>query len=357
MKIASTKRISIVIALIFALISGILILFSHLNKSSHLFAFMIFDVLVSFLLMYIALYYTFNNFIINKLKPIFDTIDTLQMPVDKLYKSIENGNLLADIDNKVMEWAKSKLEEIAVLKTNEKYRKEFLGDVSHELKTPLFNIQGYILTLIEGGLEDDEINMKYLKRTDKNINRLISIVKDLETIAKLETGERLLEYENFDIVKLITEVFDIHEIKGDEKKIKLKFDKKYPSPIMVRADKKRISDVLSNLLVNSIIYGKDNGTTKIIIEQTDKNVLVSVEDNGIGIAEQYQQRVFERFFRVDKSRSKIQGGTGLGLSIVKHTIEAHNQSITLKSQINIGTKFTFSLEKVKNRWKTKNIKF
>jgi len=299
------------------------------------------------------LYYTFNNFIINKLRPIFETIDTLQMPVDKLYESIENGSLLTEIDNKVMEWAKSKVAEIAVLKANEKYRKEFLGDVSHELKTPLFNIQGYILTLIEGGLEDEEINMKYLKRTDKNINRLISIVKDLETIAKLETGERLLEYENFDIIKLITEVFDMQDIKATERKIKLRFDKKYPLPVLVRADKKRITDVLNNLIVNSIIYGKENGITKASIDLTDKKIFISIEDNGIGIADQHQQRIFERFYRVDKSRSKIQGGTGLGLSIVKHTIEAHKQSIKVKSKTDIGTIFTFSLERANTYGKQK----
>ncbi len=353
MKIASTKLISIVIALIFAVISGILLLYSRLVDSPNYLAYLIFDVLISFSLTYIALYYTFNNFIIKKLKPIFDTIDTLQMPVDKLYESIENGSLLTEIDNRVMEWAKIKIAEIAVLKANEKYRKEFLGDVSHELKTPLFNIQGYILTLIESGLEDEEINMKYLKRTDKNINRLISIVKDLETIAKLETGERLLEYENFDIAKLIMEVFDMLDIKAAEKNIKLKFDKKYISPVIVRADKKRISDVLNNLIINSIVYGRENGTTMARIEQSEKNILIHIEDNGIGIAEQYQQRIFERFFRVDKSRSKIQGGTGLGLSIVKHTIEAHKQSIKVKSQLNIGTKFTFSLEKVKTDGKQK----
>ncbi len=353
MKIASTKLISIVIALIFASITGILLFISHGVENANYYVYLIFDVLISFLLMYIALYYTFNNFIIKKLKPIFDTIDTLQMPVEKLYESIENGSLLNEIDNKVMDWAKNKIAEIAVLKANEKYRKEFLGDVSHELKTPLFNIQGYILTLIEGELEDEEINMKYLKRTEKNINRLISIVKDLETISQLETGERLLEYGNFDIVKLITEVFDMLDIKASEKKIKLKFDKKYPSQILVRADKKRISDVLNNLIINSIKYGKENGTTLASIVQTEKNILISIEDNGIGIADQYQKRIFERFFRVDKSRSKIQGGTGLGLSIVKHTIEAHMQSISVKSQINVGTKFTFSLEKVKPYGKQK----
>jgi two-component system phosphate regulon sensor histidine kinase PhoR len=188
--------------------------------------------------------------------------------------------------------------------------------------------------------------MKYLKRTDKNINRLISVVKDLETISKLETGERLLELEQFDIVQLINEVFEMHFIRAKRKGIKLEFDKNYPDPIIVKADKRVILDVLSNLIINSIIYGKENGRTNTGVSFLGNQVFISVEDNGIGIDEKYQQRIFERFFRVDKSRSKIQGGTGLGLAIVKHSIEAHKQSIKVKSQINVGTKFTFTLEKV-----------
>ena len=337
MKITSSERIAAVIAFIFSFITGGLLFFGASGEFSSFYLFVLFAMLVSFLLMYVVFYYVLNNFIIKKIKPLFDTIDTLQMPVEKLYESIEDGHLLTEIDNKVMEWAKSKVDEIAILKSNEKYRKEFLGNVSHELKTPLFNIQGYILTLIDGGLEDDEINMKYLKRTDKNINRLISIVRDLETISKLETGERLLEFEKIDIVKLVTEVFEMQEIRTEKKNIKFKLDKKYPEPIFVKADKKAISDVLSNLLINSVIYGKENGKTIVSIKPVDNKVSIIIEDNGIGIADKYQQRIFERFFRVDKSRSKIQGGTGLGLSIVKHSIEAHKQSIKVKSQVDVGT--------------------
>jgi two-component system phosphate regulon sensor histidine kinase PhoR len=345
MKITSTKKISLIFASVFAFIAGLLILIAIIFKMQNFYAYIVFAMLISFILLYVTFSFIFNNLLIKKLKPIFDTIDTLKMPSEKIFESLESGHLLGEIDTKVEEWAKSKMAEIAILKSNEKYRKEFLGDVSHELKTPLFNIQGYILTLIEGGLKDKDINMKYLKRTDKNINRLISIVKDLETIARFETGERVLEFEEFDITKLIIEVFDIFEIKADEKKIKLKFDKVYNTPIWVSADKKRISDVLSNLVVNSIIYGKEVGITTAGIEQNEQQVFIHIEDDGIGIDEQDQQRVFERFFRVDKSRSKIQGGTGLGLSIVKHIIEAHKQCIKVKSQINIGTKFTFTLNK------------
>ncbi len=320
-----------------------LLLFFHDTLSEN-YPLIIFAMLLDFLLMYVVLYYVINHFVITKIKPLFKTVDTLQMPLNKLYESMEEGKLLPELDQRVLEWAKSKLDEIAVLKSNEKYRKEFLGDVSHELKTPLFNIQGYILTLIDSKLQDESINMKYLKRTSKNIKRLISIVKDLETISKLETGELLLEIEKFDIVQMVTEVFEMQEIRAKAKSITFQFDKTYEKPIYVMADKKNIANVLNNLIINSVIYGKENGTTEVGIKQKTDKVYVSIKDNGIGIKEKYQKRIFERFFRVDKSRSKVQGGTGLGLSIVKHSIEAHKQSISVSSKLNVGTTFTFTLK-------------
>lgn len=345
MKITSNEKISTIISLIFTLIVGFLLSISHYNDFSDYYLFIIFAMLSNFLVMYIVLYYFLNNFIIKKIEPLFKTIDTLKMPIDKLYESIEGGYLLEEVDSKVLEWARSKIDEIAVLKANEQYRKEFLGNVSHELKTPLFNIQGYILTLIDSKLEDENINMKYLKRTSKNINRLISIVQDLETISRLETKQHLLEIEKFNVIKLIDEIVDMQEIRANRKKITLKYNKEYTEPIYVKADKKKISTVISNLVINSVIYGRENGMTEIIIEQKFDKVYISIKDNGIGIAEKYQKRIFERFFRVDKSRSKIQGGTGLGLSIVKHSIEAHKQSISVSSQLDKGSTFTFTLEK------------
>lgn len=345
MKVSSSEKISIILALVFSLIAGTDLLIFKSHPESNFVLYIIFSILFCFIVFYVSIFYAINNYIIRKIKPLFDTIDTLQMPVENLYKGIEDGSLLNDIDNRVMEWAKTKINEIDVLKANEKYRKEFLGNVSHELKTPLFNIQGYISTLIDGGIDDDDINMKYLKRTDKNINRLISIVKDLETITRLETGERFLEYTSFDIVQLISEVFEMHEIRAKRKEIDLMFDKPYYNKLMVRADKKGILDVLANLVINSIIYGREGGYVKASINETPQKAFISIEDNGIGIEEKYLKRVFERFFRIDKSRSKIQGGTGLGLAIVKHTIEAHRQSIQVESKPNTGTKFTFSLDK------------
>jgi two-component system phosphate regulon sensor histidine kinase PhoR len=235
--------------------------------------------------------------------------------------------------------------EIQQLKQLEKYRKDFLGNVSHELKTPIFNIQGYILTLLEGGIDDPGINMLYLKRTERSIDRMISIIEDLEAISKLESGELELNLTRFNIYQMVEEVFDLQEVRAEKRNIKLKFGRTADRNIQVLADKPRIFQVVSNLIVNSINYGKDGGTTTVSFYDMDNLVLVEVRDNGIGIAERDLPRIFERFYRTDKSRSREQGGTGLGLAIVKHIIEAHNQTINVNSTLGKGTSFTFTLEK------------
>ncbi|MBF25686.1 MAG: two-component sensor histidine kinase [Flavobacteriales bacterium] len=236
--------------------------------------------------------------------------------------------------------------EIELLKSAAKYRREFLGNVSHELKTPLFNIQGYIETLLSGALYDKSVNKKYLKRTIKSVDRLIYIVQDLETISNLESDELSLNFNKWNLKNLINEIVDQFEIKVKDKNINLFQDKKTTN-CNVYADKERIAQVLYNLISNSIKYGRKNGEIKISCHQSDNICLVSVKDNGIGISEKNISRLFERFYRVDKSRSREQGGTGLGLAIVKHIIEAHQQNIKIKSTLNRGTEFTFSLECVK----------
>jgi two-component system phosphate regulon sensor histidine kinase PhoR len=244
-------------------------------------------------------------------------------------------------------WDKKQVRELERLKDLEKYRKEFVGNVSHELKTPIFNIQGYILTLLEGGIEDPKINKLYLERTEKNIDRMISIVQDLEAINKLESGELKLNYEDFDIAKMVEDVFELELRMADENKIMLEFGNKPLIPLMVRADRKRMTEVLTNLVVNAIKYGKKNGTVWVSFYESGDVLMVEVQDDGIGISKKDLPRIFERFYRVDKSRSREQGGTGLGLSIVKHIIEAHSQSITVKSIPGQGTTFTFTVEKIK----------
>lgn len=217
--------------------------------------------------------------------------------------------------------------------------------MSHELKTPIFNIQGYVLTLLDGALQDPSINRKYLERTEKSINRLISIVEDLESISKLESNAIKLNLDRFNLVQLITEVFEAHEIRAKNRGIKLEFEEEYDEPFWVEADKKRMYQAIANLVTNSINYGKEGGRTKVSIMDMNENYLVEVNDNGIGIAKQDIPRLFERFYRVEKSRSREQGGTGLGLAIVKHIIEAHQQTINVRSSVNEGTSFVFTIKK------------
>lgn len=273
--------------------------------------------------------------------------------ISPLYKIITKKDNLRDrrlpenSTKLVEDWEKSRLSEIDTLKTLEKYRREFLGNVSHELKTPIFNIQGYVLTLLDGGVEDNSINYKYLEKTEKNINRLISIVEDLETISKLETGELKLEYSNFNLLLLINDIFEIHEINAQYSNIKLRIGKFFDKNILVNADKKRITDVFTNLISNSIKYGNRNGETIVNLYDFEEKVMIEIKDNGIGIAEKNLNKIFDRFYRVDKSRSREYGGTGLGLSIVKHIIDAHNQKINVSSELGKGTTFTFFLEKAK----------
>ena len=233
-------------------------------------------------------------------------------------------------------------QELIALKTTEKYRREFFGNVSHELKTPIFNIQGYVETLIDGALYDKSVNKKYLKRTSKSVDRLIYIIKDLESIAQLESEELNLELTDWNLKELISEIIEQFEIKAKKKKIQLIHDER-STDFFVHADKGKMGQVLSNLISNSIKYGKHSGYIKIKCHQSKEKCLVSVKDNGIGIADKNINRLFERFYRVDKSRSRDQGGTGLGLAIVKHIIEAHNQSINVKSRIQKGTEFIFSI--------------
>lgn len=233
-------------------------------------------------------------------------------------------------------------EKVKTISSAEKYRREFLGNVSHELKTPIFNIQGYVETLISGALYDSSVNKKYLKRTSKSVDRLIYIIRDLESIGQLESDELSLEFSDWKLKTLIDEIIDQFEIKANKKKIKLLHDKKSTN-FHVKGDRGKMSQVLYNLISNSIKYGKRGGVTKISCHQSKETCVVSVKDDGIGIAEKNIKRLFERFYRVDKSRSRDQGGTGLGLSIVKHILEAHNQTINVKSTINKGTEFSFSI--------------
>ena len=236
--------------------------------------------------------------------------------------------------------------EINVLKDQENYRREFLGNVSHELKTPLFTIQGYILTLIEGAMKDKKVRNKYLNRTAKGVDRIISIVKDLDLITQFESGIKTVDKSNFNIYEIIDNIFDLMEFESEKNNTKLRIRNEKNNSVMVYADKERITQVLTNLVVNSIKYGKENGYTEIEVDNHDKDrIIVKVIDDGEGIEEEHLPRLFERFYRIDKTRSRKKGGSGLGLSIVKHIIEAHQEQIFVKSKVGVGTEFSFTLLK------------
>ncbi|WP_417290450.1 sensor histidine kinase [Corallibacter sp.] len=299
---------------------------------------------ISYIVCFLIIQYRVERFIYRRVKKIYDDLTLLESTsLTKQPITTDMARLTREIDR----YAKDKKLEIETLKVREEYRKEFIGNVSHELKTPLFTVQGYLLTLIDGAIEDKKIRTKYLNRANKGVERLIYIVKDLDMITKLEVGDLSLNIESFDIVELVTGVFELLEMKAAKKKITLTFDMDYPNPIIVHADKERIQQVLTNLIVNSIKYGREKGTTEVSIENLIKNkVIVRVTDNGEGIAQEHLSRIFERFFRVDKSGSRKEGGSGLGLSIVKHIIEAHDERIYIESELGVGSEFSFSLEKV-----------
>ena len=267
-----------------------------------------------------------------------------------IYKFKGTSNIndfnLENADKEAEDWANQKEEELLIMQKNENYRREFIGNVSHELKTPIFNIQGYVQTLIDGGIDDEKVNMKYLKRANISVDRMINIVEDLEVISRLETDNNELDFENFNIINQIEEVLDQLELKSNKMNISLKLTNESSSEI-VYADKNKIQQVFMNLISNSIKYGKDGGTTKVRLFDMSDKILIEVADDGIGISENALSRLFERFYRVDKNRSREIGGTGLGLAIVKHIIEGHQQTINVRSTVNVGSTFSFILEKEK----------
>ena len=298
---------------------------------------------ILFCFSYFIYRYYLEKFIYEKIRLIYKTIHILKTP--KKEKSVFNEtDLLEEAEEEVLQWALDKKDEIEQLKKSDSYRREFVGNVSHELKTPIFNIQGYILTLLDGGIDDPSINKEYLLRAEKNINRMVAIVEDLEVISQLESGELKLNFEKFDIIALTKEVIESLEIKAKRKSIKLFIAENYENSIFVEADRERIRQVLVNLMDNSIKYNNENGTTKISFFDMDENILIEVTDNGIGINLEHIPRIFERFYRVDKSRSREQGGSGLGLAIVKHIIEEHSQTINVRSTVGVGTTFAFTLK-------------
>ena len=326
------------------ILTALLTVFSLLSQTFNIWSILGFSVL-TFIISFFIIQYRAERFIYRRVKRIYDDLTLLESATLRKQPITTD---MATLTQEIGKFAQDKKLEIETLKVREEYRKEFLGNISHELKTPLFTVQGYVLTLLDGAMDNEDLRKKYLERANKGVERLIYIVRDLDMITKLEVGDLSLNIEDFDIVALVESVFDLLEMKSAKKKITLTFDMQYPEPIMVRADKERIRQVLTNLVVNSIKYGSFKGTTEISIENLIKNkVIVRVTDNGEGIAKANIPRLFERFYRIDKSGSRKEGGSGLGLSIVKHIIEAHDERIYIESELSVGSEFSFTLEKAK----------
>lgn len=343
MKNYSPKILLLIVALVFAiLVSALVFVYTPSDTNRWNMAIGIFA--ISFGTSIVMLFFI-NIFITKKINKLLVTVKDYREQNDKPAATLPyTANEIENLDLEIVAWAEDRKEEIERLKKLEVYRKEFLGNVSHELKTPIFNIQGYVLTLLDGGLEDPSINRNYLVRAEKSVDRMITIIEDLEAISQLETGELQLETERFDLVALVKDVVDAQEMKATEKGIILTMPEENKH-LFVIGDRFRIRQVIVNLIVNSVKYGKEYGETKIRFYDAGDNVLIEIADNGIGIAKKHLPRLFERFYRVDKGRSREQGGTGLGLAIVKHIIEAHGQTIDVMSTEAAGTVFSFMLKK------------
>ena len=293
-----------------------------------------------------------QRFVYRKIKLIYKLI--YQTKASKreefYYKNILPQKSIDDVRQDVETWAEQRKAEIELLKQNEVYRKEFLQNLSHELKTPIFAIQGYVDTLINGALENPEVNRKFLGSTSRNIDRLVNLVDDLDEISKLERGEQQLYKENFIIQELVKDVYDSLLINADEKQIKLNIKRGCEVPLTVFADKEKIRQVFINLIENAIKYGKQNGTVEASAYKIDgKRILIEISDDGNGIAEEHLGRIFERFYRTEFARSRKVGGSGLGLAICKHIVEAHQQAMHVRSAVDVGTTFGFTLETKKDQ--------
>ncbi len=283
-------------------------------------------------------------FVYRRIKLIYKTISRLKTNSFPQEKMNFEEDIIGDVNKDVVSWAKQSSHEIEELKEQAKYRKEFIGNLAHELRTPAFNMQGYLLTLLEGGLDDPNINTKYLARADKNLDRLIYLINDLDKITKLEAGEEPLEMTAFNLSDFALEMADYQEDRASKKGISIKVEAA-KKPLLVEADKEKISQVFTNLLTNAIRYGKEGGFIKVRFYDMADNILIEVEDDGVGISEKSLPRLFERFYRVDKSRARNAGGSGLGLAIVKHIIESHGQTINVRSELRQGSVFSFTLKK------------
>lgn len=344
MKFKRTYSYALWSAVYLTLLSVIIATISYFVVVKHLgIGALIISIAALFIISFFIIQYRAEHFIYRRLKKIYEDVSILDV------KDLRKDSVTTDIEKlskRMQKFVEGKRMEIKSLTERDSFRRDFLGNVAHELKTPLFTVQGYILTLLEGAGSDKEIRKKYLERANKGVERLVAVTKDLDMIAKLETDGLKLNIKVFNILELVQNVFDLFEMKAKKRNITLKFDRIYEFPVFVKGDIEKIEQVLINLIVNSIKYGKPNGTTILAVDSySSDKFIVKVVDNGEGIKSIHLPRLFERFYRVDQSRSREQGGSGLGLSIVKHIVEAHDQTMLLKSTYGEGSEFSFTLEK------------
>ena len=335
--------LSALLTILMLFLISLLFYFLEINILHKGFPLIIIIILIFFLCSVLLVHFRIERFILNKVKGIYS--DLLPSGVSQNKMTIQSD--IEVLKKGLRKFADDKKLEIELLKDKENYRKEFIGNISHELKTPLFTIQGYVLTLLQGAVKDKEVRDKYLKRTAKGVERLIYVVKDLDLITQFESGIKSIDRTSFDVIKLIENVFDLLEMRATKNAISLTFDKEYLNPVMVHADEERIQQVLTNLIINSLKYGVENGKTEVAIQDVNsEKIVIRVSDNGEGIAEEHIPRLFERFYRVDKTGNRKQGGSGLGLAIVKHIIEAHQEKLVVESTLGVGSEFSFTLQRI-----------
>jgi two-component system phosphate regulon sensor histidine kinase PhoR len=331
---------SLIISSMFTILISLFIKEFNLSKSlSYSLSFTFFGSVI----IYLSLSFFVKFFLNRRIKEISNKLFSQDLNPNKTITTD-----MDDLIDQIKQFDDKRKIELSEMREQETFRREFIGNLAHELKTPLFTSQSYILTLLDGAIDDKSVNKKYLKIAEKSIERLNLIVKDLDFITKLETGDSNLKKSNFDIVDLVNNSIEMLEISANKKNIKLMIDHEYNPPINVYADKEKIEQVIINLIENSIKYGKENGTTEIVLQDLVENkIIVRVTDNGIGVKENHLDRLFERFYRVDQSGSRSSGGSGLGLAIVKHIVDAHNEKIYVESDFGLGSEFSFTIDKSK----------
>ncbi|MBL4704699.1 MAG: sensor histidine kinase [Flavobacteriales bacterium] len=345
MNFSTPRSVAIFVSLLIGALGGIIYSIYSIIQNEFDFVLLLSLFILSTIASFIIVYYSLEYFINQKIRLIYRSIRKNKLGSNEIKEFKMNEDILEKVNLEVQDWAKENQKQIEELKAQESFRREYIGNLAHELKTPIFSIQGYILTLLDGGLEDETINRKFLERASKGVDRMTKIIEDLDTITKLEDGRLKLDIKRGDVVELAKEVMESFEMKSQKKNIVLKFNSSYDKPIWVEMDRSGVAQIFTNLINNSLNYGNEGGKTELRFHDMDNQILVEVSDNGIGIDEDQLSRLYERFYRVDQSRSRNEGGTGLGLAIVKHIVESHGQTINVRSTVGEGSTFSFTMKK------------